>query len=103
MELVIIENRGLSLFLWLGLAGAVACASKVPERPAAPPPETPAPSPPPPTAAPATSGTASSGPNPERNAYFGELHLHTSWSFDAYAFQNTMTDPDAAYRFAKGE
>ena len=46
-----------------------------------------------------------SGPaaNPLRNAYFGELHLHTSWSFDAYSFQNTMTDPDAAYRYAKGE
>jgi len=41
--------------------------------------------------------------NPLRNAYFGELHLHTSWSFDAYAFQNTLTDPDAAYRYAKGE
>ena len=39
----------------------------------------------------------------QRHAYFGELHLHTSWSFDAYAFQNTVVDPDAAYRFAKGE
>jgi hypothetical protein len=101
---VMIEKGASSWCLWLSLAGAVACASKVPERPAAPPAETPAPPPPPPpAAAPAASGAASSGPNPERNAYFGELHLHTSWSFDAYAFQNTMTDPDAAYRFAKGE
>ena len=23
-------------------------------------------------------------PNPERNAYFGETHLHTSWSVDAW-------------------
>jgi len=23
--------------------------------------------------------------NPERNVYFGEQHLHTSWSFDAGA------------------
>ena len=22
--------------------------------------------------------------NPERNAYFGETHLHTSWSVDAW-------------------
>ena len=49
--------------------------------------------------------TGPGGPkaNPDRNAYFGELHLHTSWSFDAYAFQNTIVDPDAAYRYAKGE
>ena len=39
--------------------------------------------------------------NPQRNAYFGELHLHTSWSFDAYSFQNRSIDPDAAYRYAK--
>ena len=25
----------------------------------------------------------------ERNAYFGETHVHTSWSFDAYIFGNT--------------
>jgi len=24
--------------------------------------------------------------NPERNVYFGEQHVHTSWSFDAFAF-----------------
>jgi Protein of unknown function (DUF3604) len=26
--------------------------------------------------------------NPLRDAYFGETHLHTSWSFDAYIFGN---------------
>jgi hypothetical protein len=46
---------------------------------------------------------AASTANPLRDAYFGELHLHTSWSFDAYSFQNTLIDPDAAYRYAKGE
>ena len=57
-----------------------------------------------PTAAPSAAATSQgAAPNPERNAYFGELHLHTSWSFDAYSFQNTVVDPDAAYRFAKGE
>jgi hypothetical protein len=39
--------------------------------------------------------------NPLRNAYFGDLHVHTAWSFDAFFFTNTT--PDDAYRFAKGE
>lgn len=41
--------------------------------------------------------------NSERNVYFGELHLHTSWSLDAYGFGNQFIGPDEAYRFAKGE
>ena len=40
--------------------------------------------------------------NPERNAYFGDLHVHTKYSFDAYAF-GTLATPYDAYRFAKGE
>ena len=28
--------------------------------------------------------------NPERNAYFGETHLHTSWSLDAYLFGKNL-------------
>ena len=40
--------------------------------------------------------------NPEREAYYGDLHLHTSYSLDAYEF-GTKVDPDEAYRFAKGE
>ncbi len=40
--------------------------------------------------------------NPLRNAYFGDLHVHTSLSFDAYIFDN-RNDPAAAYRFARGE
>jgi Protein of unknown function (DUF3604) len=43
-----------------------------------------------------------SGYNPERNAYFGDLHVHTKLSFDAYIF-NVRASPDDAYRFAKGE
>ena len=40
---------------------------------------------------------------PMKEAWFGELHLHTSYSLDAYIFGNTMNDPFTAYRFAKGE
>ena len=38
----------------------------------------------------------------ERQAYFGDLHVHTTYSFDGYAF-GTLATPYDAYRFAKGE
>ena len=41
--------------------------------------------------------------NPERNVYFGQTHVHTSWSFDAYVFGNTVTGPEDAYKYALGE
>ena len=41
--------------------------------------------------------------NPERNVYFGEQHLHTSWSFDAFAFGNTLTGPEEFYQYALGQ
>jgi hypothetical protein len=41
-------------------------------------------------------------PNPQRSAYFGDLHVHTEYSFDAYNFGTTATPYDA-YRYAKGE
>ena len=40
--------------------------------------------------------------SPERRPLFGELHVHTSLSFDAAAGR-TGTLPADAYRFAKGE
>ncbi len=40
--------------------------------------------------------------NPNRNAYFGDLHVHTGYSFDAYAF-GTIATPYDAYRYAKGD
>ena len=40
--------------------------------------------------------------NENRNAYFGDLHIHSSWSFDAFIL-NVRTSPDDAYRFGKGE
>ncbi len=43
-----------------------------------------------------------SGKNPLKNVYFGEEHLHTVNSPDAFAF-GTRNTPDDAYRFCKGE
>ena len=40
--------------------------------------------------------------NENRNAYFGDLHIHTSWSFDAFV-NNVRTTPDDAYDFGKGQ
>jgi hypothetical protein len=40
--------------------------------------------------------------NPRRNAYFGDLHVHTTYSFDAFSF-GTLATPYDAYRFALGE
>ncbi|MCQ3828169.1 DUF3604 domain-containing protein [Microbulbifer elongatus] len=38
-----------------------------------------------------------------RQVFFGEQHLHTSWSFDAYIFGNTKSTPAQAYEYAKGK
>lgn len=35
--------------------------------------------------------------------FWGDTHVHSSWSPDANAGGNTRIDPEAAYRFAKGE
>ncbi len=39
--------------------------------------------------------------NPQKNVYFGDLHVHTSQSFDANAFGVRVT-PRQAYAFARG-
>lgn len=41
-------------------------------------------------------------PNPLRNVYFGDLHIHTRNSFDAYVF-NVRASPEDAYAYAKGQ
>jgi len=38
----------------------------------------------------------------ERKPLFGETHIHTAYSFDAYLF-NTRATPDDAYEFGKGK
>jgi len=40
--------------------------------------------------------------NKNKNAYFGDLHVHTKYSFDAFIF-GTTNSPDAAYLYAKGQ
>ena len=41
-------------------------------------------------------------PPAQRRAYFGEMHLHTTMSFDAWSFGTRIT-PDQAYKFGRGE
>jgi hypothetical protein len=40
-------------------------------------------------------------PSETRNVYFGDLHVHSSLSFDSYIFGNRLSLDDA-YRFARG-
>jgi hypothetical protein len=40
--------------------------------------------------------------NPERNAYFGDVHVHTGWSFDAFTNGSRATPTDA-YAWAQGQ
>ena len=46
---------------------------------------------------------ASEGTNTQTQVYFGDTHLHTTYSFDAFLNQNFTADPDTSYRWAKGE
>ncbi|MFN8642242.1 MAG: DUF3604 domain-containing protein [Candidatus Binatia bacterium] len=55
------------------------------------------------TAAVLSASLASAQPNPERNAYFGEEHIHTSWSVDAWLMGNRLTGPDDALKYAQGQ
>lgn len=48
-----------------------------------------------------TSLTAAAADN-ETHLYFGDVHLHSNYSTDAYATGNTGVTPDMAYRFARG-
>lgn len=51
----------------------------------------------------AQAGNSKAPTNPLREAYYGDLHLHTSYSFDAYIMFGAKATPEDAYRFGKGE
>ncbi len=40
---------------------------------------------------------------PDRQLLWGDTHLHTNNSFDAFLNSNMTVDPDTAYRYARGE
>jgi hypothetical protein len=46
---------------------------------------------------------ASGQGNQDRDAYFGEEHIHTSWSVDAWLMGNRLTGPDDALKYAQGQ
>lgn len=46
--------------------------------------------------------TSCANQQPLRKALFGDLHVHTTYSFDVFSF-GVQTTPADAYRFAKGE
>lgn len=50
----------------------------------------------------AIASAAGAAANPERNAYFGELHIHSSYSCDAYVF-GTRLGPEDATKYAMGQ
>ena len=41
--------------------------------------------------------------NPDRNAYFGEEHIHTSWSVDAWLLGDRLAGPNEALKYAQGD
>ena len=88
-------SRGIAItFTVIALSTLGACEQKPPEPKKAEAPAQPA-------AAPAPE--AAPQPNPERNAYFGETHIHTSWSVDAWVMGNRITGPDEALKYAQGQ
>ncbi len=47
--------------------------------------------------------SAALGQEEATQVYWGDTHLHTSYSFDAFMNSNESADPDTAYRWAKGQ
>ena len=54
-----------------------------------------------PAPAPATPAVAPGSVQEPTKVLWGDLHMHTAWSFDAYTLATTAT-PDDAFNFAKG-
>ena len=57
----------------------------------------------PPAAQPTEAAAGAVPVHPERDVYFGDLHLHTVLSMDAYYLFGTRMGPEDAYRFARGD
>jgi hypothetical protein len=53
------------------------------------------------TVAPAAPVSNLPPPNPDNNAYFGAVHVHTGWSFDGFT-NGSKTTPTDAYAWAQG-
>ncbi len=87
-----------------GTADAVfdAVFPPIPDPPTATPTQTPTP-----TATPTSTATPTQTPlpcgdyNPQRNAYFGDLHIHTAYSFDSI-LAGVTAGPRESYEFAQG-
>jgi Protein of unknown function (DUF3604) len=84
-------RRIAALSLALGLAGCSPPPATTSAEPKAP-------------AAPAETATATDlpPPNPDNNAYFGDVHVHTGWSFDGFTNGSKATPMDA-YAWAQGK
>ena len=81
----------------LGLAAVLQACNQAP-----PPAETPASAAPANTAVDQPVASATAAASFADGVYWGDTHVHTSYSFDAGAFGNTL-DPNDAYRYARGE
>ena len=98
LELIVRPATGVTAVSVLLLGLLVSGCSREAAAPAAPPATTSA------AEAAASASAAADRPaaNPERNAYFGDVHVHTSWSFDAFT-NGSRTTPTDAYAWAQGK
>ena len=85
----------LGILVSASLCGIVLSGCQKKEPPAAPAPQAAA-------AAPAAPAVSLPPPNPDNNVYFGAVHVHTGWSFDAFT-NGSKTTPSDAYAWAQGK
>ena len=88
----------LGILFSASLCGIVLSGCQKKEPPAAPAPQAAAAAP----AVPAAPAASLPPPNPDNNVYFGAVHVHTGWSFDAFT-NGSKTTPSDAYAWAQGK